>query len=61
MTEDECVRLLGQARLVLERYMFDGVDLRDDVAEICSRIDDALPPPAEAQQPKVRRGIERAA
>ena len=61
MTIDECTKLLGQARAVLERYLFDGVDLRDDVAEICHRIDDALPPPPEARQPRRLEGIERAA
>ena len=27
---------------MLERYQFDGELLRDDVAEICMKIDDAL-------------------
>jgi hypothetical protein len=37
--------LLARARAVLDRYMFDeaaGAE-RDDVAEICMAIDDALP------------------
>jgi hypothetical protein len=41
MTPDDYVVLLIQARLVLERHLFDGVDLRDDVAEICAQIEDA--------------------
>jgi hypothetical protein len=61
MTTDEYAALLKQARLVLERYMFDGVDLRDDVAEICANIDDALPPPPETRRPRVLRGIKRTA
>jgi len=34
--------LLHDARAVLERYQFDGNVLRDDVAEICMKIDDLL-------------------
>jgi len=60
MTTVELMALLTETRLVLERLMFDGVDLRDDVAEVCMKIDDALSAP-EAQQPKVLQGIERAA
>jgi hypothetical protein len=60
MTSVELTALLNEARIVLQRYLFDGVDLRDDVAEICSKIDDALPLP-EAHQPKILHGIERAA
>ncbi len=60
MTIGEYETLLGQARLVLERYLFDGVDLRDDVAEICQKIDDALPAQG-THQPKMLQGIERAA
>jgi hypothetical protein len=41
MTDCEC--LLRQARSVLDRYMFDGDTIRDDVAEVCMKIDDALP------------------
>jgi hypothetical protein len=61
MTTNEYVALLKQARTVLDRYLFDGVDLRDDVAEVCAMIDDALPPAAEARQPRVVHGIERVA
>ena len=61
MTTGEYVALLSEARLVLERYLFDGVDLRDDVAEVCAKIDDALPPAVEAHEPKALQGIERAA
>jgi hypothetical protein len=62
MTQNECMALLSQARSVLQRYLFDGVDLRDDVAEICAKIDEALLPPAPGtHEPKVLHGIERAA
>jgi len=61
MITAESTALLQQARTVLERYLFDGVDLRDDVAEICAKIDDALPPAPEAHQPRKFEGIERAA
>jgi hypothetical protein len=39
MTTNDYAALLTQARSVLERYLFDGVDLRDDVAEIYDRHD----------------------
>jgi len=42
MAHDDYAQLLRRARSVLERYMFDGETLRDDVAEICMTIDDAL-------------------
>jgi hypothetical protein len=61
MITAESTALLLQARTVLERYLFDGVDLRDDVAEICAKIDDALPPAPEIHQPRKLEGIERAA
>jgi len=35
-------RLLQDARAVLERYQFEGEVVRDDVAEICMKIDDLL-------------------
>lgn len=61
MNTAESTALLLQARAVLERYLFDGVDLRDDIAEMCAKIDDALPPAPEAHQPRRLEGIERAA
>ena len=42
--------LLNDARAVLERYQFDGDVLRDDVAEICMKIDDLL---SRARPPEV--------
>lgn len=61
MTTAESTALLQQARAVLERYLFDGVDLRDDVAEICAKIDAALPAAPQIHQPRKLEGIERAA
>jgi hypothetical protein len=44
VTNDELLVLLKRARTVLESYMFDADEaLRDDVAEVCMAIDDALP------------------
>jgi len=42
---DDLIALLNRARTALERYMFeaDGTAIRDDVAEVCMAIDDALP------------------
>jgi hypothetical protein len=42
---DELLALLARARAVLDRYMFEegGESMRDDVAEVCIAIDDALP------------------
>jgi hypothetical protein len=42
---EELTALLSRARAVLERYMFEpeGGAIRDDVAEVCMAIDDALP------------------
>ena len=41
--------LLAAARQVLERYLFDGDDIHDDVAELCMKIDDVMPPEIEAE------------
>jgi hypothetical protein len=45
MPHAELLDLLARARAVLDRYMFDaeGAVIRDDVAELCMAIDDALP------------------
>jgi hypothetical protein len=44
-TEHE--NLLRSARSLLDRFMFEGDELRDDVANLCTKIDD-VPPPATA-------------
>lgn len=45
MPYEEIMALLKRARAVLDRYMLeaDGEMIRDDVAEVCMAIDDALP------------------
>lgn len=58
---DELCALLKRARLVLERYMFepDGQVVRDDVAEVCMAIDDALPDETRMQLKRIE--LERTA
>ena len=47
MTHDELLHLLTQARQVLHRYLVDDEEMmRDDVAQVCMAIDDALPDPS---------------
>jgi hypothetical protein len=44
MSPAELLTLLTKARAVLDRYLFDDEEmLRDDVAAVCTAIDDALP------------------
>ena len=44
MSHEELLALLNKARTVLDRYLFgDSEAMRDDVAQICMAIDDALP------------------
>jgi hypothetical protein len=45
MSHDELLVLLTRARAVLGSYLFEDEDepVRDDIAEICMAIDDALP------------------
>ena len=44
MSHAELLTLLGRARAVLDRYLFDESEtMRDDVAQMCIAIDDALP------------------
>ena len=59
MTIGDYEALLNEARVVLERYMFDGVDLRDDVAESCLKINDALSPATDSNRPRALQGIAR--
>jgi hypothetical protein len=61
MSHDDLLALLARARTVLERYMFeaDGEQIRDDVAEVCIAIDDALPTEERVQIRRV--GLERSA
>lgn len=61
MSRDDLMALLARARTVLEHYMFepDGEVIRDDVAEVCMAIDDAL---QEVDRVRMRRSdLERSA
>jgi hypothetical protein len=51
---DQLLVLLARARAVLDRYMFeqDGEAARDDIAEVCIAIDDALPDEGRVQLKK---------
>lgn len=55
MQSEELLALLARARTVFHRYMTDegGEIIRDDIAEICMAIDDALPDAARVEVKKV--------
>jgi hypothetical protein len=55
MAHKELMTLLQRARTVLERYLFEsgGKVIRDDIAEVCMAIDDALPDETRAALKKV--------
>lgn len=57
MPDEKLLTLLERARAVLERYLFeaDGERIRDDIAEVCMAIDDALPQGASIAEPAVLR------
>jgi hypothetical protein len=61
MPHDDLLPLLKRARAVLERYMFeaDGEAIRDDVAELCMQIDNAVP--AEGSVLVKQASLERSA
>jgi len=62
MPNDELLALLNKARAVLDRYMFDDDQLlRDDVADICMKIDDALPQEGRVEYRKVALELDRSA
>ncbi len=43
MLDSEHESLLRSARSLLDRFMFEGDEMRDDVANLCMKIDDVLP------------------
>jgi hypothetical protein len=43
MVDSDYEKLLRSARSLLDRFMFEGDEMRDDVANLCMKIDDALP------------------
>jgi len=61
MSHDELLALLTRARAVLDQYLFEAEDepIRDDVAEICMAIDDALPDESRVHVKRVT--LERSA
>ncbi len=61
MSHEELLALLTRARVVLGHYLFEAEDepIRDDVAEICMAIDDALPDETRVQVRRVM--LERSA
>lgn len=61
MSHEELLALLTRARAVLGHYLFEGEDepIRDDVAEICMAIDDALPDESRVHVKRVT--LERSA
>ena len=62
MSQEELLALLVKARAVLQAHMFDDGDfMRDDVAEICMQIDDALPDASRVLVRKVELERERPA
>jgi hypothetical protein len=62
MQNEELLALLRQARAVLERYLCDDADaMHDDVAEICMKIDDALPQEGRVNYKKVGLELDRSA
>ena len=58
MSQAELLALLSRARAVLDRYLFDeGETMRDDIAQICIAVDEALP--AEARGKVKKAELER--
>jgi hypothetical protein len=43
MADGDYEKLLRSARSLLDRFMFEGDEMGDDVANLCMNIDDALP------------------
>ena len=64
MSHEELLALLNKARTVLDRYLFDDSEaMRDDVAQICTAIDDALPSEGrvEVNKTELQRVSQRSA
>jgi hypothetical protein len=64
MSHEELLALLNRARTVLDRYLFDDSEaMRDDVAQICTAIDDALPSEGrvEVKKAELERVSQRSA
>ena len=61
MSHQELLGLLSRSRAMHERYLFDGDVLRDDVAELCMAIDDALSGQSQASARQESPSLERTA
>jgi hypothetical protein len=61
MSHEELLVLLSRSRALHERYLFDGDVMRDDVAEICMAIDDALSGRSHASARPESPPLERSA
>ena len=56
---DSCYEnLLRSARSLLDRFMFEGDEMRDDVANLCMKIDDALPSSEVSSSPVTLKEAE---
>jgi chorismate-pyruvate lyase len=60
MAHEDLLELLARARAVLGRYLFAEAAeaVRDDVAEICMAIDDALPDESRVSVKRVELDLE---
>jgi hypothetical protein len=47
MPNSERENLLRSVRSLLDRFMFEGDEIRDDLTNLCMKIDDELPPSAD--------------
>ena len=64
MSHEDLLAVLNKARTVLDRYLFDDSEaVRDDVAQICMAIDDALPGEGrvEVKKAELERPSQRSA
>jgi hypothetical protein len=50
MSNTEHENLLRSARSLLDRFMFEGDEIRADSADLCMKLDDALPAQTEGSQ-----------
>lgn len=65
MTDKDMLALLTRARTVLDHYLFDEATeaARDDVAQVCMAIDDALPDESHVsvRRSELDRDLEKSA
>jgi hypothetical protein len=58
MADSYYENLLRSARSLLDRFMFEGDEMRDDVANLCMKIDDALPSSEVSSSPVTLKEAE---